>query len=147
MALDNRVPDIAFIKKINESSIELLTEFKYNKKKEIKFIKAGFLKIGSPVGSVRLLISSNSDIANTMYVSEFVNIEDVEKDLFGDVRFDFDRVLTKENVSYFLFAEIVDYISDDNNYFGFTLDYPMPVNEIDSSESFTIPARIEILAR
>lgn len=147
MAIDNKVPEIGYLKKINSDGVERLCYFKYDKLKEITFIKSGFFKMGSPLGKIRLHICPGQNLSNILYSSDEVNISLIDPDILGDLRFDFDRSLIKKDKEYLLIAEIVDYLGDEENFFSFVLDFPMTVNDTVFEDINKLPARVEILAR
>lgn len=147
MAIENKVPEIGYLKEIISDGVERLCYFKYDKIKEITFIKTGFYKSGFPMGKIKLHICPGQSLDNILYSSDEVNISEIDADILGDLRFDFDRSIIKKNKEYLLIAEVVDYLGDDENFFAFLLDFPMTVNDTTFEDISKIPVRVEILAR
>lgn len=147
MAINNKVPEFAYVKKINESSKEKLFFFTYDIDKEFIYLKTGIFKRGFPVGKVKLLICPGQNVDNVLYTSDEINLSEFDGDILGDLRFDFDRSLIKKNKQYLLVAHVYDYVCDDDNYLSFLLDVPMTVNDAVIDDINKFPARVEILAR
>lgn len=147
MAIDNKAPEMAYIKKINESSKEKLAFFTYDLDKEITFIKSAIYKKGFPLGKIKLLICPGQNVDNVLYESDEINLVEFDRDILGDLRFDFNRCLIKKDKQYLLVALISGYVCDEDNYISFVLDFPMTVNDSVIDDINKFPARVEILAR
>lgn len=146
MAIVFNIPEINWVRVQNSSAdIVPLAKFYTTKESVLRNMKVGFFK-NNCTGRFRIRIHTTKDFNTNFAVSNWIDISDIPDLLFiGNIRFDFPKCVLAKNKWFWITAEAIDYVRDeDNSYMSWVYDYPFKTNDSDDGAPFNCPIRVEL---
>lgn len=131
MAIKN-FPENQFIRIFGESE-RLMISKQVLTAGELSNMRVKIYSKGENSGQVRLIVYPQDNIyvpenlAQPVAISSWVDLQEIDKDFYGLIRFDFQR----NNISsanYEVYFELINYTREEyDNYFSLVFDFPIPI--------------------